>query len=292
MCGQLETASTGQLHFQGYIQLSVSKPLSWLKNNISESAHFEIQRGTNLQAKTYCTPQKKEDVPTWLPNTFIEYGTFVAGRAGRGARNDIHTLRDNIMEGATQKQLIEDDVLVETFAKHMKFAAKVRSLFRPPPHPEGVKVILYFGSPGTGKTRRAFEEFPDLYEIPISNGTLWLDGYDMEESVLFDDFMGKGSKMALDNTLKFFDRYVRRVPVKGDHAWYRPKTIIVTTNYHPRGWYDWDGREESWRALKRRFHEVWVFEDDGSVEIQDSVEEFMDDRDLWPALKENAINFK
>lgn len=284
LCGQLETASTGQLHFQGYVQLSASRALSWLKNNIDSGAHFERQKGTNEQARDYCC---KVDETT-VANTFIEYGTFKAGRAGAGARNDIHTLRDNIINGATQREIIENNDIVETFATHLRFADRVRSLYRPKANDDGVKVILYFGSPGTGKTRKAFEDYPNLYEIPISNGTLWLDGYDLEEEVLFDDFMGGISKMTLDNTLKFFDRYVRRVPVKGSHVWYKPKIIVVTSNYHPRAWYKWEGREESWAALKRRFHEVYVFESDGSVELQDSVNEFMDDRDLWPQMDVNG----
>lgn len=275
VCGQLEEGS--HLHFQGYIQLKRGQRKSWLINNVSATASYEKQRGTCDQARDYC---KKVD-ETVLPDTFIEFGTYKPGKSGRGARNDIHVLRDAIKQGKTQRQIVEDDQLVETFANYIKFHDRVRMLYEPPPRENGVLVKLYVGEPGTGKTRRAKEEYPGIFEIPISNGTLWLDGYDDHEHVLIDDFMGKGSKMGLDNTLKFLDRYVRKVPVKGTYAWYRPEVIVVTSNYHPRHWYDWKGREESWRALKRRFHEIWYFPADSPPEEQYN-DEYLENREFWP----------
>lgn len=285
ICGQLETASTGQLHFQGYIQLKRGQRLSWLKNNVSKTAHWEVQRGSCNQARDYC---HKEDATT-VPDSFVELGEFVPSGKGAGQRNDIHSLREAIKVGATQRSIIENDDLVETFAKYIKFADRCRDLYPPkrPLEDDDFKVILYFGEPGSGKTLKAVTDFPDLFEVPISNGTLWLCGYDGHEAVLFDDFIGAASKMSLDNTLKFLDRYVRKVPIKGGHSWYMPKTVIVTSNYHPRAWYNWNGREESWIALSRRFHEVWVFHKGDEPELQDSVEDFMNDHDLWPQIELN-----
>lgn len=279
MCGQLEQGTN--LHFQGYIQLKTSKPLSYLRNQISDTAHWEKQKGTNAQAMEYC---KKSD-GTELPNTFIEYGSFNPGRGGKGARNDIVKLRDAILSGTSQRDLIMDPEHIHTYAKYIKFHDRVRSLFKPPSVEKEFKVILFVGEPGTGKTRKAFKDEPELFEIPISNGTLWMDGYDNHKTVLFDDFMGAGSKMSLDNTLKFFDRYVRCVPVKGSHVWYNPETVIVTSNYHPRFWYKWDTREPSWKALCRRFTEVWSFTKGQDPQLEDN-EDYLNDQDQWPCLNE------
>lgn len=277
ICGQLEIASTGQRHFQGYVQLTVSKPLSWVRNNISDTAHWEISRGSSTSARDYC---KKVDETT-VPDTYVEFGEFTITDGRRGARTDINAYRDAIVGGATKRTLIETQPL--EMAKYDRFYHTVRSVFKPKRVRETeFKVVLYYGDPGTGKTRKAYEDFPDLYEVPVSNGPLWMDGYDNHEVVLIDDFMGRGSKMSLDNTLKLLDRYVRQVPIKGGHTWWMPETIIVTTNYHPRAWYKWDNRESSFAALARRFHEVYVFEDEDQI-AQDP-EEFFYDRDLWPEL--------
>lgn len=285
ICGQLEVASTGQRHFQGYIQLKVSRAISWVKNHISNTAHFESQKGTATQAREYC---KKVDETT-VADSFVEFGRFVAGRAKAGARNDLHDFKEAIKSGATQRELIESHT--ETFARNIRFHDRVRSLYankRKREEGDDIKVILYVGDPGSGKTRKAFDENEDLFELPISNGTLWFDGYDMHQTVLFDDFTGAASALKLDNALKLFDRYARQVPVKGGHVWYAPKKIIVTSNFHPRCWYGWKGREDHWGALTRRFHEVWVFHLDEEPELQPSVEEYFNDHDHWPQMDVNG----
>lgn len=283
ICGQLETASTGQRHFQGYVQLRVARALSWVRTNISDTAHWEKQKGTNTQARDYC---RKIDETT-IADTFVEFGTFGVGRGGKGARNDITSFKDAIKNGATQRELADSEHL-ENFAKYIKLHDRLRSLYPTKRKSEEFKLILYVGDPGSGKTRKAKEENPGLFEVPITNGTLWFDGYDGHEVVLWDDFMGAGSKMSLDNTLKYFDRYVRQVPVKGAHVWYMPNTVIVTSNYHPRTWYSWKGREESWNALTRRFTEVWMFHLGDEPELQPSVEEYFNDHDQWPQFDVNG----
>ena len=274
ICGQLEKASTGQLHFQGYVQLDRSRRLGFVKNWVSETAHFEKQRGSNEQARDYTKKSDTREKP------FIEYGAFIAGKGRKGSRNDIHTLRDRIKSGATQRELIEDDTMVKTFAKYIKFADRVRTLYPPTRDVANFKVSLYFGEPGGGKTRKAKEENPGLYDVPLSNGTLWLDGYDGHKVALLDDFAGKMSKISLTNTLRFLDRYPVQVPIKGGFVWWVPEHVIITTNIHPRAWYEWKNRSDHWQALKRRIHEVIVFEHGEQNTIPP--EDFLEDTDLWP----------
>ena len=275
ICGQLEKASTGQLHFQGYVQLDRSRQLSFVKNWISETAHFEKQKGSNDQARDYTKKSDTREKP------FIEYGAFIKSRGAQGKRNDINKLRDQIIQGRTQRELILDNEMVGTFAKYIKFHDRVRSLFPPKrEEPTELKVSLYFGEPGSGKSRLARAADEDYFVVPISNGTLWLDGYDNHKVAILDDFAGKMSKMSLTNTLAFLDIYPVQVPVKGTHVWWMPKRIIITTNVHPRAWYEWKDREIHWAALKRRFHEVIVFEHGEQNSI--IPEDFLEDTDLWP----------
>lgn len=283
ICGQVEIASTRQRHFQGYVQLKIARALSWVRSNISDTAHWEKQKGTNVEARDYC---KKVD-DTTVADSFVEFGKFSPGRGGKGARNDITSFKEAIKAGATQRELADSEHL-EAFAKYIKLHDRLRSLYPTKRKREDFEVVLYVGDPRSGKTRKAKDENPDLFEIPITNGTLWFDGYDGHEVVLWDDFMGAGSKMSLDNTLKFFDRYVRQVPIKGGHAWYMPNKVIVTSNYHPRCWYNWKGREVSWEALSRRFSEVWVFHSGEEPELQPSVDEYMNDHDQWPQMDVNG----
>lgn len=255
ICGQLELATTGQRHLQGYVQLEKKQYLSWVKKNISMTAHWERQLAPcNETARDYC--RKEETAIADYP--FVEYGTFTT-KAGQ--RNDIIKFKDQILGQKRQIDLL--DSFTMEMARYPKFYQMVRSLKRPRRESDLV-VRLNYGSTGTGKTRYCYDTYPDLYAVPQNNGTLWYDGYDLHDTVLIDDFAGKMSKLPLTSTLQLLDRYPIQLPVKGGFTWWIPTTIIITTNIHPREWYDWFRRESQWPALKRRFTEIWVYLDDQS----------------------------
>lgn len=281
ICGQLEVApETGKLHFQGYLQLKRTQRLSWLKKNISSTAHWENQKAlNNNDARGYCC---KDDTSA---GEFLEFGTYTKGP---GQRNDLIPFRDAIKKGSNKRVILDE--FTNEYARYPKFADIVRSLYKPEQRDWKLhQVILFVGDPGTGKTLRAYQQHPDLYEIPVSNSTLWFDGYDQHQAVLFDDFGGKMSKMTLDNSLKLFDVYVRQIPIKGGHVWWNPEIVYVTSNFHPRYWYDFDNREISYNALKRRFTLIIVFEK-GLEPYQTDVDQYFEDRELWPEI--NVISYR
>lgn len=258
ICGQLELVTSE--HFQGYLQLEKKQYLSWVKTNVSATAHWERQLApSNETARDYC--RKEESAVADFP--FIEYGTMTQ-KAGQ--RNDIIRFKDQIIG---QKKMID---LIDTFtmemARYPKFYAMVRSLKRPKRERDLI-VRLNYGSTGTGKTRYCYDTYPQLYAVPQSTGQLWFDGYDLHETVLIDDFAGKMSKVPLTSTLRLLDRYPIQLPIKGGFTWWMPNLIIITTNIHPREWYDWFNREQQWPALKRRFTEIWIYTEEGTVHLSE-----------------------
>lgn len=126
-------------------------------------------------------------------------------------------------------------------------------------------VILLYGKTGAGKTRYAFEQDPALYrKVPQ---TRWFDGYEGQDTLLLDDFSGASSKLSLDYLLQLLDRYPIDVEVKGGYRPLLATVIYITTNNHPRTWYDYTRREEQYRALARRVHRVIYFGLEESVEV-------------------------
>lgn len=272
ICGQVEQATTGKTHFQGYIQLKKGQYLSWLKKNVSKTAHWEVQKASkNEDARDYC--RKAETAVETFP--YKELGEFTKCA---GQRNDLIKFKDAIKNGDTRTTLI-DDYTVQ-MARYPKFYAMVRGMKRPRRMVE-LKVRLNYGEAGTGKTRYAYDKYDqELYVCPVSNGQMWFDGYDLHKYCLLDDFCGKLSKVSLAYTLNLLDRYPIQLPVKGGFIWWCPEVIIITTNIHPREWYNWQDRLAQWPALKRRIHEVYSYKRIGT-NIQVTELTGMDKEEWW-----------
>jgi len=106
----------------------------------------------------------------------------------------------------------------------------------------------FWGSPGTGKTRKAHTDYPGAY-IKLSNK--WWDGYQNQESVILDD-IGKDTGKCLINHLKLWADPWNNQPgeTKGGQVALTYNVLVVTSNYSPD---DLDLESEDIKALRRRF---------------------------------------
>jgi len=199
--------------------------------------HLELMRGSIKQNERYCAKEG-------------EYVHFGLPFVGKGARRDLQVFYEKVKEGANDVQLAEHDFGI--LSRTLKATDRIRLAIKP--KFEGPRqVILYVGQTGGGKTRLAYESWPDLFELPVSTN-LWFDGYQGQETVLLDEFSGQ---LPLVNALKLLDNYyVRHWPIKGGFVWFNPKRIVVTSNQLPAQWYDYSNRMEEQRALRRRFTKV------------------------------------
>jgi len=116
------------------------------------------------------------------------------------------------------------------------------------------EVHVYWGATGTGKTKKVFDENSDVW---VHAEGMWFDGYEGQESVLFDDFHGGVFK--LPYLLKLLDRYPMRVPIKGGFVQWKPRRIYITSNLDPKMWF-MSAHTEHVAALERRFTTVTLFE--------------------------------
>jgi len=257
---QREKGDEETIHYQGYCEFSSPVKLGGVKK-IHARAHWEVRRGTREQARDYCV---KEDSRIEGPWEFGEWGQT------RGQRTDLEALYKAARTMSTLQEVAE--AFPASYMRHYKAVRHVRQLkaFDKPKREKPLEVFLYYGPPGTGKTRRAYEEAPDLYAIPLGK-QLWFDNYAGEPIVLIDDFSGS---LRLVDTLRMFDRYPIQVPVKGDFVWWCPERIYVTSNVHPRNWYNYSTRADSYAALTRRFTKVIHFPDDKVYQTEEEVEDF------------------
>lgn len=246
---QLEQGENGTFHFQGYVVFNTRPRLPALRAMLP-GAHFERRRGNHQQAKEYCMKADTRVDGPW------EYGDDSQIPTGPGQRGDLTEFRDAVRGGARDQDLL-DSHLAE-MARYPRLATAVR-LAMPAPRRRGVQVRLFWGAAGTGKTRLAYEEYPDLYMVPLQQSrSLWFDGYQGQSVILLDEFSGQ---MALDSLLRLLDEHPCQVPVKGGYVALRNATFVITSNSHWSSWYDFSKRPEKRAALERRIQQEVKFDE-------------------------------
>lgn len=230
-----EVGESGTPHLQGYIEFSRKRGFGAVKRMFPGRTHLEVRRGTASEAAEYC---RKSDVAPY------EFGEI---SRGQGARTDLDALHTDLKNGKRLAEIRDDH-----FGNYLKYHKAISNyvLHNEQPRDFETEVRVYWGKTGTGKTRRAFEEFPTAYFHP---GGPWFDGYEGDECVIFDDF--GGSEFKLTYLLKLLDRYPMRVPIKGGFVQWKPKTVIITSNHPPLDWYP-HAKEEHRNALLRRLHQI------------------------------------
>jgi len=188
----------------------------------------------------------------------VVYGTIP--ESNQGKRSDISALIDLVKDGATDREIFTngDDSNQSTLFRHFKHAQHLRQALYQPTAQEQI-VNVYWGAPGTGKTRKVW----DLHAADtVYNATLasegWFDNINVNHKVLlFDD--PDFSKIPLTKLLNWLDRYPIYLPVKGSSFPRMTTHIYITHNHHPRDWYP-TASAEQFAALTRRITTITHFE--------------------------------
>lgn len=228
-----ERGDSGTDHLQGYFVLRRGQKLEWIKNKFPYRAHYESAKGSAEDNQRYCS--KQDNAP-------VEFGEIPKRRPG--TRSDIDEVKEVLNNGGGMHQVIE----VSRSYQSAKFAELFLKYAEVKCH--WVKnVIWIWGPTGTGKTREAFNRFPDAW---CSAGNLqWWDGYDGHENVIIDDFRGDYCKF--HELLRILDRYPYRVQTKGGSREFLAKNIVITSPKHPEFVY---ATSEDITQLLRRITEI------------------------------------
>jgi len=224
-------------HLQGYIEFRNVVKMTTLKN-FNKRIHWELRRGTAQQAIDYC---KKDGV-------IFEKGT----PSRQGKRTDLENVANAILKKKTLKE-----VAYEFPREYIKFHSGIKALkqivdednkeFRE------VKVNVYYGKTGTGKTKRATKN-KDYFKLDCANN-VWFDGYDGQPHLIIDDFYGW---IKFGHLLNILDGHPLRLEIKGGFTYARWTKVTITSNKSPFEWYHELSDEQS-AALKRRLTKIIHF---------------------------------
>lgn len=136
----------------------------------------------------------------------------------------------------------------------------------PPPEYEKM-VTVFWGDPGTGKTRAVYDA-EGTTKVYNKIGGKFFDGYNPKthEAIVFDDYVGdRSNNVNFTELLKILDRYPFSVELKGCSTYIRAKRIYITSNLPPYQWFP-HATPEQLGALYRRFNcGVWHWAKNGPV---------------------------
>lgn len=266
---QLEKGESGTPHYQGYVEFKTNQRLGAVRV-VLPGAHWENREKPRAAAIKYCEKEEgRQDGPWYYPSK-EEEGPVKKRRSAEetllDAKKDIDTTE------MTLDQLMDKHFYA--FARNQKFLTEYYNKQVRNRRTEVPEVILIIGEKGTGKTRYAWDNYPDLYP---KNSTKWWDNYNDNPVVLFDDYNGKW--FMFTDLLKVTDRYSYIIEVKGGSQMLKAKVMIFTSNKTPRQWYS---KVEDLSPFYRRVSKViWAKTEDEHTEYtgKSAVEDFYQDYD-------------
>ena len=239
---------TGRIHLQGYVQFDKKAVLSRAKKILTgdknHRIHLEPAKGTPMQNKTYCTKDGGRNVNEWGLMS-------VAGKS-----RELTEIADAISKG----EMTIDQVMNEAPATYVMYGKGLEALavntMADRDRDVAPEVLWYHGGTGTGKSRKAWDDDPDLYVW--SGQWPFFNGYRGQETVLFDDFRGT---IPFSMFLRLLDRYPMSVDTKGGYMKWRAKKIVVTSALHWEDVYDKEKlhAEDKIAQLKRRISKTVEF---------------------------------
>jgi len=228
--GQLERGAEGYLHWQVVVALVRKSRLRGIQQIFGTIGHYEPTRSDAALRYVW-----KED--SRIPGTQFELGARPLNHASRADWDQVRRLA-----ATGEHDDIPSDIYVRcvhqirTIAKdHLRAPAMLRTC------------TVYWGTTGTGKSRRAWEE-ATMEAFPKNPNTKFWDGYRGDEHVVIDEFRGR---INISYLLQWLDRYPVIVEIKGSATVLRAKHIWITSNLDPRLWYP-DEDQDTVDALMRR----------------------------------------
>lgn len=242
IAGLEKCPNTGKIHLQMYLETSTRRRFSYLTSKMETyftiPCHVEKAKGTAAQNKEYCSKER----------LLLEKGRPMR----QGCRSDLLELKNDIDRGDDDEKLWENHFSL--MVQYGRRLADYKDLHVPRRREFG-QLFIFWGTTGTGKTRKAFELAGESEPYVHMGTTTFFEGYTNQEVAIFDEFDGTSLSFAYFKQLT--DRYPMRVNVKGGSREWNPKIIVFTSNIDPRKWWAHElyKPDHWWQQVQRRVNE-------------------------------------
>ena len=268
ICWAQEVASTGTPHLQGYAELRKACKFAPIRSRINASyICARAPKSTGWHAITYCQKgdidkdvfrkQIKDGTATINP-TWQSRGT--AKNSDQGKRSDLESLIDAIESGATTDAILREHMT--TIARMPAGFQVMLNTLKPKPIKIKPTVHWFWGQSGRGKTSEAFRRFglslnhPRVYKHNMENR--WWPGYDYEiqDIVLLDEYSLENREFGFNRMKVLLDEYDVQLDVKHGGTWFNPKTIIITSEFHPMHYFDDPKNPNKYEQINSRLTDI------------------------------------
>lgn len=237
VAGNEVAPTTGSKHYQFYAHFKKPIRFTALKKQFHGSICWFQCRGSPQANFNYCTKDDK--------------GAIIVGEMppdnGKREKERYQQAKIAAMEGRLED--IDADILI----RHYGNVKRIREDYAPEPEEmDKVCGIWIRGEAGFGKSHLARRCFPELGKVFNKLINKWWDHYRGERVVLLDEFREPHTYL-LDNVCRWADRYPFPAEVKGGVRNFRPKVVIITSQFRIEDL--WNTHNDV-SAMRRRF-EVW-----------------------------------
>lgn len=271
--GYEEAPVTGTPHLQGYIHYKEAKHFSTVRKLFNARGHWETAKGSDYQNYEYCSKAGE----------FITLGKIPC-KPSKTERKERKQKQDEIFE-ETKMLALEGELRLVNAEHYVKHYANLKQIVQDNPRPVNdsnkLENIWLYGPPGVGKSKLArFITANAAYDKMCNK---WWDGYTNEEDCIIDDF-DKNHCVLGHHLKRWADWYPFRGEMKGGSSLFRPRRIIVTSNYAPSeiGWDD-----VTVTAIERRFTLIEIRDNLDITQLAGHAEE-LELRVASPEVKDDA----
>lgn len=242
-----EVGEKGTPHLQGYIKMNKYCKKVEAIRLLGERTSVRCARGSAAQNTTYCSKDGNVAVKGVLSE--------------QGKRTDIEVLLEAVQEDTPEWELWKEmpNVMNSCLRSYdrMKACWAKEQAIQQAEDKIKPEVHVLWGKTGVGKTTAVEEEY-GIRNIAYAewgdSSHIWWNGYENEENIIINDFYGN---LPLCYMLRLLGDNCMRLNAKNTFTYRRAKRIFITSNVHPREWYNPDSiPEEKLKALFRRFTSV------------------------------------
>ncbi len=222
--GREKAPTTGQLHFQGYLECKTTQRFAAIKRILGERCHVEVAKATHDQNVAYC----KKD------GSWTQWGT---PQPGQGARVDLLEIKQKMDEGMNLTGVSQ--AYFGQFLRYHRGFEKYQSLNARPSGRGGMSIKWFWGPTGSGKTSALTTNVDalgkDAYTLQTSPTGTWWNGYDGQSVVVMDELRAGWFPHSV--LLRILDRSPYRVPCHGMSVSLCCEHMLISSSKHPRDLY-------------------------------------------------------